>query len=179
MHAASSLSALPSRPRRSSPLFLSTFANELWVSALFAGVVAAGAALFAVGARALGLSVFAATVDVDARYVAVVGVIPAFVSAWLFCAGRRLAFRSAARAAVVASGAVAVGVAVHDTLLRSTYYLTDSPLSVFVGDISVGGCLSGVRDTSEAWPLYAALVVGAGIAAAALHRWAAAPKRRA
>ncbi len=174
MHAASSLSALPSRSLRS---FLSTFVNELWVSALFAGVVAAGAALVAVGTRALGISVFSTTVDVDVSYVAVVGVIPAFVSAWLFCAGRRLAFRTAARAAVVASGAVAVGVAVHDTLLRSTYYLTDSPLSVFVGDVSVGGCLSGLRDTSEAWPLYAALVVGAGVAAAALHRWAAAPKR--
>ena len=155
-----------------------TLSAELKVAALFSAAVAGAFAVVAVAAHLLGVSVVTSDVDVDVAHVAVVGVIPAFVGAWLFCAGRRLAFRSAGGAAVVAASAASVGVVVHDLLLRSTYYVTNSPLSVFAGDISIGGCFVGVRDTSGAWPVYAAVVVGAAVVAAATQRWASASRRR-
>jgi hypothetical protein len=148
---------------------LKAFISEVKVSFVFAASVAAVASATAVAAHGLGISVVTASVEASAGHVAVVGLVPAFIGAWLFCAGRRFAFASAPKAFAVAAGAAGVGVVVHEVLLQSSYYVTSSPLSL----------LTGVRpgfdlvDSSGAWPVSALVVVGAGTGAALLHRWAA------
>lgn len=156
--------------------------RSLTNTAIFASVIGITASVIGVACWSLGIGVLQTDVVASLPRLMVATFMPTFVGAWAFYVARRAAWADQAGALLVGGGAAALGVLLHDRLLRSAFYLApdDHPLTMLNQWVehTIVPLPSPLIDTSPSHPLYVAVIAGAAATSWAFQRWATAERRR-